>query len=76
MHITSILSTLCDFFRNTVQTYVLIHISIHSYEHMYVHPTPMSISERLSRFDLEIHEVGHQECFTVDRKVTSHLKNN
>jgi hypothetical protein len=26
----------------------------------------MNTSERLSQLDLEIYEVGHQECFTVD----------
>jgi hypothetical protein len=34
-------------------------MSTHIYKHMHVHPTPMSISEWLSRIDLEIHEVGH-----------------
>jgi hypothetical protein len=32
----------------------------------------MSTSERLSQLDLEIHEVGHQECITVDRDIASH----
>jgi hypothetical protein len=31
----------------------------------------MSIFERLNRFDLEIHEVGHQERFAVDGNVAS-----
>jgi hypothetical protein len=35
--------------------------STHPYEHMHTHPTPMSTIKRLSRLDLEIHEVGHQE---------------
>jgi hypothetical protein len=39
---------------------------------MYTHPILMSTSERLSQFDLEIHEVGHQEHLTVDGDVTSH----
>jgi hypothetical protein len=38
---------------------------------MDAHPTLMSTSERLSRLDLEIHEVGHQECLAVDGDVTS-----
>jgi hypothetical protein len=47
------------------------------YEHMHVHPTPMSTFEILmSRLDLEIHEVGHQECFAVNRDVVSHWNNN
>jgi hypothetical protein len=29
------------------------------YKHTHAHPTSMSTSERLSRSDLEIHEVGH-----------------
>jgi hypothetical protein len=32
----------------------------------------MSNSERLSQFDLEIHEVGHQERLAVDGDVASH----
>jgi hypothetical protein len=35
-----------------------------------------STSERLSRFDLEIHEVGHQEHLAVDKDVAFHWKNN
>jgi hypothetical protein len=42
------------------------------YEHTHTHSNPMSTSERLSRFDLEIHEVGHQERLTVDGDVASH----
>jgi hypothetical protein len=47
-------------------------MSTHPYEHMHTHPTPMSTSERLSRFDLEIHEVDHQERLTVNEDVASH----
>jgi hypothetical protein len=32
---------------------------IHPYEYMDTYSTSMSIFKRLSRFDLEIHEVGH-----------------
>jgi hypothetical protein len=32
----------------------------------------MSNSERLSRLDLEIYEVGHQECLGVDGDVASY----
>jgi hypothetical protein len=28
--------------------------------------------ERLSQFDLEIHEVSHQKCLIVDMDVASH----
>jgi hypothetical protein len=48
----------------------------YSYEHMYAHSTPMSTSERLSRFDLEIHKIGYQERLAVDGDVASHWKNN
>jgi hypothetical protein len=37
------------------------------------HPTPMSTFERLSRLDIEIHEVGHQERIAVDGDVESLL---
>jgi hypothetical protein len=47
-------------------------MSTHPYEHTHAHPTSMSTSERLSRLDLEIYEVGHQERLTVDGDVTSH----
>jgi hypothetical protein len=40
---------------------------IHTYEHTHVHPTHMSTFERLSRLDIKIHEVGHQERIAVDR---------
>jgi hypothetical protein len=47
-------------------------MSTHLYEHTYVHPSSMSTSERLSRLDLEIYEVGHQERITVDGDIASH----
>jgi hypothetical protein len=47
-------------------------MSIHPYEYTHAHPTYMSTYERLSRLDLEIHKVGHQERIDVDRDVTSH----
>jgi hypothetical protein len=47
-------------------------MSIYPYEHTHAHPIPMITSERLSRHDLEIHEVGHQERLAVDRDVASH----
>jgi hypothetical protein len=43
---------------------------------MYAHPTSMINFERLSRFDLEIHKVGHQERLAVDEDIISHRKNN
>jgi hypothetical protein len=47
-------------------------MSTHIYKHTHVRSTSMSTSERLSRLDLEIHEVGHQERLTIDEDVTSH----
>jgi hypothetical protein len=35
------------------------HTSTHTYKHTYAHSTPINIFERLSRFDLKIHEVSH-----------------
>jgi hypothetical protein len=46
--------------------------STHPYEHTHTHPTPMSTSQILSRLDLEIHEVSHQERLAVDGDVASH----
>jgi hypothetical protein len=34
-------------------------MNTHPYKNMYVYPISMSTSEKLSRFDLEIYEVGH-----------------
>jgi hypothetical protein len=53
-----------------VDTYICM--STHPYKHTYAHHTLISISERLSRFDLEIHEVSHQERLTVDSDIVSH----
>jgi hypothetical protein len=47
-------------------------MSTHSYEHTHAHPTLMSTSEKLSWLDLEIHEVDHQECITIDGDVAFH----
>jgi hypothetical protein len=44
----------------------------HPYKHTRAHPTHMSTSKRLSRLDLEIYEVDHQECLAVDEDVTSY----
>jgi hypothetical protein len=47
------------------------HTITHPYEHIHAHSTPMSTSKRLSRLDLKIHEVGHQEHLAVDGDVAS-----
>jgi hypothetical protein len=46
-------------------------MSIHPYKYMHTHPITMNTSKRLSRIDLEIHKVGHQERLTVDEDVVS-----
>jgi hypothetical protein len=60
------------FLRNSTNVDADTRMSTHPYEYTYVHSTPMSTSKRLSRFDLEIHEVSHQERLTIDGGVTSH----
>jgi hypothetical protein len=47
-------------------------MSTHPYEHIHVHPTPISISERLSQFNLKIHKVGQLKRLVVDEDVTFH----
>jgi hypothetical protein len=48
----------------------------HLYEYTYVHPISISISERLRRFDFEIHEIDHQERLGINGDITYHRKNN
>jgi hypothetical protein len=38
----------------------------------HIHSISMSISERLSQFDLQIHEVDHQERLAIDENIASH----
>jgi hypothetical protein len=47
-------------------------MSTHLYEYTHTHFIPMSTPERLSRLDLDIYEVGHQEHLALDGDVTSH----
>jgi hypothetical protein len=60
-------------------------MSTYPYEHIHTYSILMNIFERLSRFDLEIHKVGHQERLAVDvtspstkkiinRKCSTHIK--
>jgi hypothetical protein len=51
-------------------------MNTHPYQYTYVHFIPMSTSERLSRLDIEIYEVGHQERLAIDEDVVCHWKNN
>jgi hypothetical protein len=48
---------------------------IYSYKYTHTYSISMNASERLSRFDLKIHEIGHQERLTVDDDVTFSLNN-
>jgi hypothetical protein len=49
-------------------------MSTHSYEYMYVYLILIIIFKRLSRFDLEIYKVDHQERLTIDGDIISHKK--
>jgi hypothetical protein len=46
--------------------------STHPYEHTHVHSISMITSKRLSRLDLEIYGVGHQDRLAIDGDVASH----
>jgi hypothetical protein len=63
-----------DFFFEKYSTNIDTHTrtSTQPYKHMHAHPTSMSTSERLSWFDLKIHEIDYQECLTIDEYVVSH----
>jgi hypothetical protein len=43
----------------------------HPYKYTYSHHISMSTSERVSRLDIEIHKVDHQERIVVNRDVVS-----
>jgi hypothetical protein len=58
--------------KHSINTDTYTRTSTDLYEHTHAYPTPMSTSERLSRLDLKIHKVSHQERLTVDGDVTSH----
>jgi hypothetical protein len=45
--------------------------STHPYKHTHIHIIPMSTFKRLSQFDIEIHEIDHQERITVDMDAAS-----
>jgi hypothetical protein len=62
----------CYFFRDSTNAEIYIRTSIHSYEYTHTHHIFMINSERLSRLDLEIYEIGHQERLAVDGNVASH----
>jgi hypothetical protein len=47
-------------------------MNIHPYKYMHVYCISMSTSERLCWFDLEIHEVGHQERLAINEYVISY----
>jgi hypothetical protein len=60
------------YLKHSINTDTYTRTGTHPYEYMHAHITPMSTSERLSRLDLEIHEVGHQEHLDVDGDVVSY----
>jgi hypothetical protein len=45
---------------------------MNTYPYEYTHVHSIHTSERLSQFDLEIHEVDHKERLTVDGDITLH----
>jgi hypothetical protein len=47
-------------------------MNTHSYEHTHAHLIYINAFERLSRFDLVIHEFSHQERLVVDGDVAFH----
>jgi hypothetical protein len=47
-------------------------MNTYSYEHIYAYHICISTSERLSRLDFEIHEIGYQEHFIIDGDIVSH----
>jgi hypothetical protein len=47
------------FLKYSINADTHICIGTHSYKHSHIYSTSMSTSEKLSRLDLEIHEVGH-----------------
>jgi hypothetical protein len=60
------------FLKHSTNTDTHTCMSTHHYEYTHLQPIPMSTSERLSRLDFEIHEVGHQERLAVDGDVASY----
>jgi hypothetical protein len=59
------------FYKHSINTFPHIFMNIYLYKYTHVHFIYMNTSERLSRLDLEIHEIGHQECLAVGN-VASH----
>jgi hypothetical protein len=56
--------------------HILIYIQALISMNTHADHTSMSNSERLSRLDLEIHEVDHQNRLTINGDVASNWKNN
>jgi hypothetical protein len=57
--------------KHSINIDIYTRISAHLYKYICTHPTSMSISERLSRFNLEIYKVDHQKRLIVDGDVVS-----
>jgi hypothetical protein len=60
------------FEKHSINIDIYICMSTHSYKYTHTHSILMITSERLSRIDLEIHEVGHQKRLTVNRDIVFH----
>jgi hypothetical protein len=58
--------------KHSTNTDTHIRMSIHPHEYMHAHSILMSISERLSRLNLKIHKVSHQERLVVDGDAAFH----
>jgi hypothetical protein len=62
------------FKKHNTNTDAHTRINTYPYKHMYIHSTLMSTSERLSRLDLEIYEVGNQERIAINGDIISTKK--
>jgi hypothetical protein len=45
---------------HSTNTYTHTRTSTHPFEYTYAHPTPINISKKLDRLDLEIYKVGQR----------------
>ncbi len=68
----AVTSSILFFEKHSTNADTHTHMSTYPYEHTRTHHTPMSTFVRLSRLDLEIHEVGHQERLAIDGDIASH----
>jgi hypothetical protein len=57
--------------KHNINVDIYTRISAHLYKYIRIHLTSMSTSERLSRFNFEIHKVDYQKSLIVDGDVVS-----